>query len=53
MIRGIICCTLGVLTFGIGLQSFWDMKKKDEEFKLVEVESSEELNIEDASVEQK
>lgn len=27
MIRGIICCTLGVLTFGIGLKQFWDLNK--------------------------
>lgn len=29
MIRGIICCTLGVLTFGLGLKQFWDMKKDE------------------------
>lgn len=27
MIRGIVCCALGVLTFGIGLKHFWDMNK--------------------------
>ncbi len=27
MIRGIVCCALGVLTFGLGLKQFWDMKK--------------------------
>ena len=27
MIRGIVCCALGVLTFGIGLKHFWDLNK--------------------------
>ena len=30
MVRGIICCTLGVLTFGLGLKQFWDMKESKE-----------------------
>lgn len=31
MIRGIVCCALGVLTFGIGLESFWKLHKEKKE----------------------
>ena len=27
MIQGIVLCGLGVLTFGLGIKQFWDMKK--------------------------
>lgn len=39
MIRGIICCALGVLTFGIGLESFWKLSK-DKKENVIDVESS-------------
>lgn len=29
MIQGIVLCGLGVLTFGLGLKQFWDMKKAE------------------------
>lgn len=29
MIQGIVLCGLGVLTFGLGLKQFWDMKKDE------------------------
>lgn len=31
MIQGIILCSLGVLTFGLGLKQFWDRKPVDQE----------------------
>ena len=46
MIQGIVLCSLGVLTFGLGLKQFWDMKKAEpsvEEYKEIEVKSSEEI----------
>ena len=46
MIQGIVLCSLGVLTFGLGLKQFWDMKKVEpsvEEHKEIEVKSSEEI----------
>jgi hypothetical protein len=46
MIQGIVLCGLGVLTFGLGLKQFWDMKKVEpsvEEYKEIEVKSSEEI----------
>ena len=29
MIQGIILCSLGVLTFGLGLKQFWDREKAE------------------------
>lgn len=53
MIQGIVLCGLGVLTFGLGLKQFWDMKKAEpsvEEYKEIEVKSSEEIaTLEDST----
>lgn len=29
MIQGIVLCSLGVLTFGLGLKQFWDREKAE------------------------